>query len=54
MSHDTTDLAGDVYRQPHDDGYTVHRREIADGRELSGKHYLGDAWDVGGRGRPDL
>ena len=40
MGHDTTDFAGDVRRQLHDDGYTVHLGETADGLELSGKHWF--------------
>lgn len=40
MSHDTTDLAGDVCWQVHDDGYTVHIGDAADGQELSGKHWF--------------
>lgn len=40
MSNDTTDFAGDVCRQLHDDGYSVHMGNTADGRELSGKHWF--------------
>jgi len=40
MSHDTTDFAGDVCRHLHDDGYTVHLGDTADGQELSGKHWF--------------
>ena len=40
MSHDTTDFAGDVCRQMHDDGYAVHLGDTADGLDLSGKHWF--------------